>query len=117
MAILTVANISDGTDTVATGYMINGSAKAWNSFIGTGVVTIHDSLNVSSLVDNGTGDYTSNFFVDFASDHGDNATSSGQHCRLLGSVDVGFIRVNPLNSSHNASDETRIMCEALGDLA
>ena len=40
---------------------VNGSAKAWVSFNGTGTVAIRASYNVSSITDNGTGDYTVNF--------------------------------------------------------
>ena len=29
MSTIDVANITDGTDTVATSYVVNGSAKAW----------------------------------------------------------------------------------------
>ena len=36
-------------------------AKAWVNFNGTGVVAINDSFNISSITDNGTGDYTLNF--------------------------------------------------------
>lgn len=35
--------------------------KAWCNFNGTGVVAIRASYNVSSITDNGTGDYTVNF--------------------------------------------------------
>lgn len=35
--------------------------KAWVNFNGTGVVAIRASFNVSSITDNGTGDYTVNF--------------------------------------------------------
>jgi len=35
--------------------------KAWVNFDGTGTVSIRESLNVSSITDNGTGDYTINF--------------------------------------------------------
>ena len=38
-----------------------GRAKAWINFNGTGTVAIRDSFNVSSITDNGTGDYTLNF--------------------------------------------------------
>ena len=38
-----------------------GRAKAWINFNGTGTVAIRDSFNVSSLTDNGTGDYSMNF--------------------------------------------------------
>ena len=34
---------------------------AWVNFIGWGTVTIRDSFNVSSITDNGLGDYTANF--------------------------------------------------------
>jgi hypothetical protein len=37
------------------------SCRAWVNFSGTGTVTIRASGNVSSLTDNGTGDYTVNF--------------------------------------------------------
>ena len=40
---------------------VNGSAKAWVNFNGTGTVAIRASYNVSSITDNGTGDYTVNF--------------------------------------------------------
>ena len=40
---------------------VQGSAKAWVNFNGTGTVAIRASYNVSSITDNGTGDYTVNF--------------------------------------------------------
>ena len=36
-------------------------ARAWVNFNGVGTVAIRDSFNVSSITDNGTGDYTINF--------------------------------------------------------
>jgi len=39
----------------------SGLAKAWVNFDGTGTVAIRASFNVSSITDNGTGDYTVNF--------------------------------------------------------
>jgi len=46
---------------IATNYVVNGSAKAWVNFNGTGTIATRDSLNVSGLTDNGTGDYSINF--------------------------------------------------------
>lgn len=40
---------------------INYSCRAWVNFNGTGTVAIRSSGNVSSITDNGTGDYTVNF--------------------------------------------------------
>ena len=37
------------------------TCKAWVNFNGTGTVAIRASGNVSSITDNGTGDYTLNF--------------------------------------------------------
>ena len=39
---------------------INYSCRAWVNFNGTGTVAIRASGNVSSITDNGTGDYTVN---------------------------------------------------------
>jgi hypothetical protein len=61
MSTIIASNISDGTTSVASTYVVNGSAKAWVNFNGAGTVAIRRALNVSSLTDNGTGDYTVNF--------------------------------------------------------
>jgi hypothetical protein len=51
------AQINSGYGSLATGY----AARAWVNFNGTGTVSIRASGNVSSITDNGTGDYTVNF--------------------------------------------------------
>jgi hypothetical protein len=51
----------DGTESTDVTNVINGSAKAWVNFKGTGTVEIRESFNVSSITDNATGDYTVNF--------------------------------------------------------
>jgi hypothetical protein len=38
-----------------------GAAKAWVNFNGTGTVAIRAAFNVTSITDNGTGDYTVTF--------------------------------------------------------
>ena len=56
MSTLNVANITDGTTTVGTSYVVNGSAKAWVSVQGNAnPQALLGSFNVSSLTDNGTG--------------------------------------------------------------
>ena len=55
-----------GTKSVPTNTVVNGSAKAWVNFNGTGTVAIRAAFNVSSITDNGTGDYTVNFAAAFA---------------------------------------------------
>ena len=65
MSTLTVTTISNGTISTSTANVING-AKAWVNFNGTGTVAIRASYNVSSITDNGTGQYTVNFTNAFA---------------------------------------------------
>ncbi len=46
---------------VTTDYVVNGSSKAWVNFDGTGTIAARDSLNLSSLVDDGVSFYTVNY--------------------------------------------------------
>ena len=54
MSTLNVSNITDGTTTVGTSYVVNGSAKAWGQYNQTTPV-LNDSFNVSSLEDASAG--------------------------------------------------------------
>ena len=60
MSTLRVNNIKD-TSGGTSNLKIDGAAKAWVNFDGTGTVSIDDSFNVSSITDNSTGNYTINF--------------------------------------------------------
>lgn len=57
---------ASGNNSVGLSYVANGSAKAWVNFNGTSTVAIRDSLNVGSITDNGTGNYTINFTSNMA---------------------------------------------------
>ena len=58
---LTISTLNNDTGVLATQNGMTGIAKAWVNFNGTGTVAIRESFNVSSITDNGTGDYTVNF--------------------------------------------------------
>ena len=60
LRVSTLAN-QGGTQSTAIENAINGSAKAWVNFNGAGTVAIRAQYNVSSITDNGVGDYTVNF--------------------------------------------------------
>jgi len=55
---------SDGTSPVT--LTKQSAARMWVNFNGTGTIATRDSLNVSGLVDGGTGDYTVSFSSTFA---------------------------------------------------
>ena len=57
MSTLKVNTLQEATAGGATFF----TAKAWVNFNGTSTVSIRDDGNVSSITDNGTGDYTINF--------------------------------------------------------
>jgi hypothetical protein len=56
-----VSNTTLRTELNATGSAPIFACRAWVNFDGTGTVVIRESGNVSSITDNGTGDYTVNF--------------------------------------------------------
>jgi hypothetical protein len=58
---IVVSTLNDDTGILATQNGMTGIAKAWVNFNGTGTVAIRGAFNVSSITDNGTGDYTVNF--------------------------------------------------------
>jgi hypothetical protein len=58
---LTISTLNDSSGVLATQNGMSGIAKAWVNFNGTGTVAIRASFNVSSITDNGTGNYTVNF--------------------------------------------------------
>lgn len=49
-----------------TKFVVNGSAKAWLSLNGGGTIATRNSLNISSVTDEGTGDYLHSFVNSFS---------------------------------------------------
>jgi len=67
---------------------VEGLAKAWVNFNGTGTIAARDSVNVASLTDNGTGDYS----VNFSNDMGNaNYAWSGVGDYTAGGAEAGVI--------------------------
>jgi hypothetical protein len=90
--------------------------RAWVNFNGTGTVAIRGSGNVSSITDNGTGDYTVNFTTampdvnySFNGTTSDDATA-GAIVYLSGTWAtnglVGSIRIRTVNNLFSATDRT-----------
>lgn len=58
--INSIANVA-GTASTDVLNVINGSAKAWVNFLGQGSILMRGSYNVSSITDNGVGNFRINF--------------------------------------------------------
>ena len=104
----------------ATMQLQQGLAKAWVNFNGTGTIAARDSLNLSSLSDGGTGDYTVNFSSSFnAADYCISGTAGGN--RFLspsnGSETSSSVRVRSQYGDVAYSDSTLTCPHITGDLA
>lgn len=63
MSTLKLETLSNkaGTASVPSDTIVSGTAKAWVNFDGTGTAAIRRAFNVSSITDEGTGQYAVNF--------------------------------------------------------
>jgi hypothetical protein len=73
---------NSGYGSVATAY----GCRAWVNFDGTGTVAIRDGGNVSSITDNGTGDYTVNFTTNMPDTNYCVVASGGQNTTYANNV-------------------------------
>jgi hypothetical protein len=115
--ITTLAD-SAGANTSTPAAIASGIAKAWVNFNGTGTVAIRASYNVSSITDNGVGDYTVNFTTALADANycvnsivGDYTTNNGNRSISISSVaapTTSAVRIaNQFNGT--AEDQLRVM--------
>ena len=74
------------------------AARAWVNFNGTGTVAIRASGNVSSITDNGVGDYTVNFTTALPDANYSLVSASGQN-PSIGPLPVGFQSVTAPTAS------------------
>jgi hypothetical protein len=82
------------------------ACKAWVNFNGTGTVAIRDSFNVSSITDNGTGDYTINFTTAMPS-----ANYSAVGTCQSQTYDKSFVAI-PNTGSTYTTTQVRLICVA-----
>jgi len=113
---------------LSTEYVVNGSAKAWINFNGTGTPASRKTLNSSSITDNGTGQFrvaivSAMSDADFAligSCIGDSSTSNrtmalaaSRGASTSSIMDVNTARAN----TETEIDWTHTSLAAFGDLA
>ena len=125
MSTLKVNTIQDtsGGSSSTPAQIEQGRAKAWCCINAEGTETINDSFNVSSLTDNGTGDYVVNFStamananyvvsvnVSRAADNaGDVANWGGLHTKTTSSFGLGLWQTNSgLSSTLNRAQYCEI---------
>ena len=119
---------------IATNYVVEGSAKAWYNLNATATPALRDSLNISSITDEDTGRYEGNFTsamgnANYAatgsnSVKGNDANSfemvltTGDEANTYGLHSTAAIRSNSYASNAaNYRDPTNIQLTVHGDLA
>ncbi len=91
----TLQNVA-GTLSVPVDTVVQGSAKAWVNFNGTGTVAIRAAFNVSSITDNGVGDYTVNFTTAMPdANYGFSASSSRNSLANTNAGNAGIMTTAP----------------------
>ena len=128
MSTIVTSNVSDGTLSIPTTFVTNGSAKAWVNFDGTGTIAARDSFNVSSLTDNGAGDYVVNLTTsmnnsDYAFagalrlDTGSGTSNVFFNQKRNATQTASAFGVAAQNASPAFADCDKVLCSSHGDLA
>lgn len=126
---LIVDEIKSGTTAPPVVKNTNGVAvgefcRARVNFNGTGTVAARDSFNVSSLTDNGTGDYSLGLTVAMADvsysvtvscKEVDSTTRAGGLAPNPFSYAVGGVRLHTTNVAGTAVDSALVCCAVFGD--
>ena len=96
----------------ATGSAPIYACRAWVNFDGTGTVAIRASGNVSSITDNGTGDYTVNYTSAISANNSVVGTGGywGCNIELNGSPATGSIWINTKDIATTAFRNPEIIC-------
>jgi hypothetical protein len=112
---------------IATNYVVEGSAKAWVRYNGTGTAAISDSFNTASITDDGTGAYTfafsssmnnSNFACNATSKEVDGSLANNNGTgAMLHTYATGSFKVLSYSPDGNGRDPAVGNTSTHGDLA
>jgi len=121
MSTLKVNNLQDinGANNSTPEQVAQGRAKAWVDFNGQGTVAIRDSFNVSSITDNGTGNYDVTFSISFPNAHYCFLASAGNghnfpgHCTMRtknnNNINIRTSGLNVGGATHTDPSQTSVV--------
>ena len=123
-SILRVNTLTDASsnNSIATSVLFNGSAKAWIKFDMSSSFTTEDSYNISSLDDDGDGDFGLNFSSNMANANYPAPASAGEdNANVLtnfGDVSTSSMDGQTRQTQNNSAiDKANNSICILGDLA
>jgi len=104
-----------------------GLAKCWINFEGDGTIATSDSLNVSGITDNGTGDYeiainndmsNANYSSTYSGTHDGGSYTSYLATDHDDPPTASKVTVNSMNSGNSTAIDAELLCATIhGDLA
>ena len=100
---LTTPNIDSAQFATVSGTAPIYPCRAWVNFTGTGTVAINASGNVSSITDNGVGDYTVNFTTAMPDTNYSIGGMNGSWVQCYTTRATSSIRVTTFNSTTGAN--------------
>jgi hypothetical protein len=118
MSTIIATTLSNGSVSVPTNTVVNGSAKAWVSLNGTGTIALRESFNISSIADAGTGDYRATLTTAMVD-------TNQVVCGCVGSqypyiyylVTAATLGITSVDSSGTFADSGIVQALTMGDLA
>ena len=105
LSVTTIKSLTASTPPViqdSAGTQIGTFCRAWVNFNGTGTVAIRAAFNVSSVTDNGVGDYTVNFST---------AMSDANYSAVFGDMGNVSVAMSPFVGAANYA--TRVLAASL----
>ena len=124
MSTLKTSNIQDtsGNNNSTPEQINQGRAKAWVSFDGTAsnVSSTANSFNVSTITDEGDGQYTINFTTDFPNTnyvvaHGATYAAGNGYYHWYDHEAVGSIGIRFISSAGSYTNPAHVSCVVFGD--
>tara|TARA_B100000003_G_C10810142_1_gene322490 strand:- start:243 stop:617 length:375 start_codon:yes stop_codon:yes gene_type:complete len=124
MSTLKTSNIQDtsGNNNSTPEQINQGRAKAWVSFDGTAtdVSSTANGYNVSTITDEGDGQYTINFTTDFANTnyavtHGATYAAGNGYYHFYDNEAVGSISIRFISSAGSYTNPAHVSCVVFGD--
>lgn len=95
--------------------LLDARIKAWIHFNGVGTIAIQDSFNISSIVDNGVGNYTVNWDIDFLDAKHAILLSTLTIVNKLDAISAVNTRVRTYDNVFNPEDSLYVCLMAIGD--
>ena len=123
MSEIRANTVSDAAGTGPATLTGQSAAKAWVNFNGTGTIAARDSFNLSSLTDNGTGSYDTNYTSNMSANDYSIATAIAQFSPFpiaqayITALVVGYARLNVAQPGSADYDAGTITSASFGDLA